>query len=202
MAPTSWDTFWIYTSTFLGGAGIKHTPAKQKDRACDLFRITCSSMLFQACIIVITTEQKPVLGHHGVTAPIPDVFVLFRLGSHLGSCSHRISQDHEDMMSTFTSNMLPCKKSWPFNARTCILNMKFLHIGTFTRHDWKRMKCLWFCCCGLGRFIEFLAFLVVMDGSKVVLEGLLEWDKRWIGEPHHASFTPLAHCLSNKKQRK
>ena len=67
------------------------------------------------------------------------------------------------------------------------------HIGTFTRHDWKQMNFLWFCCCVFGRFIEFLVFLVVMDGSKIVLEGLVEWDKRWTTLAH------CKHCHSNKK---
>lgn len=48
-------------------------------------------------------------------------------------------------------------------------------------------------CCVFGRFIEFLVFLVVMDGSKVVLEGLVEWDKRWTTLAH------CKHCHSNKK---
>ena len=110
------------------------------------------------------------------------------------SCSHQISQDHEDMMSAFTSNVLPCKKWWPFNVRTCKLNMK---CPTYWNIRKAPLETDELCMILLLRFsvasLNFVAFLVVMDGSKVVLEGLVEWDKRWITLAH------CEHCHSNKK---
>ena len=122
-------------------------------------------------------DHQPVQGHHGVIAPIPDVFVLFRLGSHWELQSPDITRSRRHDVSIYQQRASMQKM------------MAAQHTNLYTQHEiltyWNIRKARletdemsMISCCVFGRFIEFLVFLVVMDGSKVVLEGLVEWDKR------------------------